>query len=87
MPGDTIEIRDDVAWINGSEEPHYGAVVVPSMGVYLPSQTIPAGKVFVMGDNRAVSLDSRDLGPFPISDIQGRVAAVFAPITRVRRVN
>jgi len=42
--------------------------------------------VYVLGDNRPVALDSRDLGPIPLGSVRGRVAYVFAPITRMGRV-
>jgi len=87
VPGDTIEVRGDVAWVNGSREPTHGVILDPAAAVSLPSQRIPDGEVFVMGDNRPVSLDSRFIGLIPLPDVQGKVAAVFAPITRVRRVN
>jgi signal peptidase I len=86
VPGDRIEVRQDIAWVNGSREPEHPMVLDPSQAVSLQSQTIPAGEVFVMGDNRPVSLDSRYIGLIPVADVQGRVAAVFAPITRIRAV-
>jgi signal peptidase I len=87
VPGDTIEVRDDVAWVNGAREPAHGIVLDPTVAVSRPPLRIPDGEVFVMGDNRPVSLDSRDIGLVPLPDVQGKVAAVFAPITRVRVVN
>ena len=44
--------------------------------------TVPAGHVFVMGDNRGHSDDSRDWGPIPVEDVRGRMVRVhlsFAP--------
>ena len=87
VPGDTIEIRNDIAWVNGSREATHGVILDPSVAVSIPSQRIPDGNVFVMGDNRPVSLDSRFIGLIPLPDVQGEVAAVFAPITRMRLVN
>jgi signal peptidase I len=87
IPGDTIEIRDDVAWVNGAREPDVGQLVAPAYGVSIAAQRVPPGRVYVMGDNRPVSLDSRDIGTLPAHDIQGRVKAIWAPINRIRHVN
>ena len=47
--------------------------------VRVPAKVIPDDSVFVMGDNRPGSSDSRDLGPIPIDDIVGRAFVVFWP--------
>jgi len=39
--------------------------------------------VFVLGDNRPDSLDSRSFGPIPLVNVRGKVIAVFAPVTRL----
>ena len=41
--------------------------------------TVPQGQAWLLGDNRAASLDSRNYGPVPMALIQGRVAAVVWP--------
>ena len=40
---------------------------------------VPPGQAWLLGDNRAASLDSRNYGPVPVALIQGRVAAVVWP--------
>ena len=83
LPGDHIEIKSEKLFINGVEiqEPY---VVYPSstQGVW----DVPPGSLFVMGDNRAVSADSRSWGYLPEQDIIGKVLAQYWPLTRVRLI-
>ena len=51
-------------------------------GVY----TVPEGYVFVMGDHRTISKDSRVVGPIPLSDVVGRVHGVIFPFKNFRFV-
>jgi len=46
--------------------------------------TVPAGSVYVMGDNRNFSADSRDAGPVPLEQIMGRVIRIVWPSDRMR---
>jgi signal peptidase I len=78
LPGETIESRNGHTFINGEplDEPwvtHFG-------GQDYPPTLIPEGYVFIIGDNRPVSRDSRSIGPVPIEDIQGRVLFIYWPL-------
>jgi signal peptidase I len=87
VPGDRVEIRNDVAWVNGHQESTAAVILDPDTAVTVPAQRVPDGQIFVMGDNRPVSLDSRFIGLIPIPEVRGKVAAIFAPINRARVVN
>jgi signal peptidase I len=83
LPGETIEISSCQVLIDGRllEEPYLDpAVVQPgNCGRDLAPVTIPEDHVFVMGDNRPGSQDSRDLGPIPEDELVGRAFVVFWP--------
>ena len=84
LPGETIEIKDKVVYINGQkiDDPH--AWYEPGSRVYPNSvrdnfgpYTVPEGRVFVMGDNRDHSHDSRFWGTVPIDDILGKAFILY----------
>lgn len=78
LPGEVIEIRDNRVHIDGEllEEPYLPDVVQLDHGPV----SIPAGHVFVMGDNRGASNDSRIFGPVPTSRIIGRAWISYWPL-------
>jgi signal peptidase I len=79
LPGDTIESRDGDVYVNGErlDEPYLPADT-PTEG--LDRQEVPEGTVFVMGDNRTNSHDSRAFGPIDQSSIVGRAFVRFYPL-------
>jgi signal peptidase I len=77
LPGDTIECKDGIVYINGSPlaEPYvYGAT-------YDFAATVPEGCYFVMGDNRQGSSDSRVFGSVPRQNVIGRVWLRYWPLS------
>lgn len=75
LPGDEIDVRDSRIYINGKEYPEpYAKGYTDTMGMELPV-TVPENKIFVMGDNREHSSDSRQLGFIDLDKVRGK--AVF----------
>lgn len=89
VPGDVVAVRDGVVTVNGAAESYAFPVTFVAMrsSYSWGPHTVPQGTVFVMGDNRPISLDSRYVGPAPLESVLGRVIAVFAPVDRIRSVS
>ncbi len=79
--GDTLEIRENAVWINGAAIDESYLTRGVRMDDFGPLQ-IPINHVFVMGDNRDQSEDSRRFGPIPESSIIGRAFIRVWPPTR-----
>ncbi|MCD6574456.1 signal peptidase I [Candidatus Aerophobetes bacterium] len=91
LPGDTIEIRDKKVYINGKRliEPYVFHSDRWNTGFprdeYGPVK-VPPGSLFVLGDNRDSSEDSRYWGYVPQKNIIGEVFLIYWPPWRVRIV-
>jgi signal peptidase I len=73
LPGDSVGLADGRLVVNGHRV-REAYVDLPTVdGVYFGPKHVPQGSVFVMGDNRADSVDSRTFGPVPIDSVVGRV--------------
>jgi signal peptidase I len=77
LPGETIEVRDGKVYINDEylEEDWSVNFGGSSYGPY----TVPPLHVFVLGDNRGASNDSRSFGPVPIDDVIGHAWFSYWP--------
>jgi signal peptidase I len=73
LGGDRVAVRDAVLVINDGPvaEPYLGRSAED--GTYFGPVTVPAGQVFVLGDNRLGSVDSRAYGPLDRNSVIGRV--------------
>lgn len=82
LPGETVQAHDGSIWIDGRRliEPYLpDDVVQTDFGVVV----VPEDHVFVMGDNRGNSSDSRRFGPVPVDSIVGRAMAIVWPPGRI----
>jgi signal peptidase I len=78
LPGETLEIRDGTVYIDHQplDEPY---LVRRSGSTYGPT-IVPEGQIFVMGDNRGASNDSRVFGPVSLDRIVGRAWISYWPL-------
>ena len=85
LPGEHLEIKNNKVYINGEElKEEYLAddVITDSTeGAYI-DLVVPEGTVFVMGDNREHSGDSRRFGCVPFDKIESKVCFRFWPLNR-----
>jgi signal peptidase I len=85
VAGDTVEIKDDGSvWVNGVKlvEPYLFAVAGQAQPTTASGQArwlVPADQLFVMGDHRAASADSRAFGTVPVSAVIGRAWLRYWP--------
>lgn len=85
LPGEHVEIKDGKVYINGEElEENYLSenVVTESTDGAFTDLVVPEGTVFVMGDNRGASSDSRRFGCIPYDKIESKVCLRFWPLNR-----
>ena len=84
VAGDTIEIKDGRVFLNGQlqNEPY---ILEKTRSSYSLA-TVPEGTIFVMGDNRNNSEDSRfkDVGFVPFDLIKGKAVMVFWPLDQMK---
>jgi signal peptidase I len=84
LPGDSIDIKEGKVFVNGHElvEPYLpkGTITLAN-GAKFPI-TIPKGSLWVMGDNRGNSSDSRFFGPIPQKTVVGRTILKVWPLTK-----
>jgi signal peptidase I len=83
VAGDEIQVEDGVLFVNGEaqNEPYLNQEL-PFRGSYGPTE-VPEGHIFVMGDNRGNSADSRVFGPLPLENVKGEAFVRFWPISKI----
>lgn len=88
IEGDIIDIANGYILINGKlqEENYVSSLTEPDTKFEYPIE-VPSGKVFVLGDNRENSLDSRHLGFIDIEQIKGKAVYRVFPFGRIGAVD
>lgn len=83
-PGDSVSIRDSKVYVNYQplEEPY----ILEKMDSDYDNVTVPDGALFVLGDNRNGSRDSRypDVGFVPLKNVVGKADLIFWPLTKFK---
>jgi signal peptidase I len=99
LPGDEIEYKDDTLYVNGKpyEEPYLdqykkavidGPLTEPfTLEEKIGKTKVPAGELFVMGDNRRYSKDSRHIGTVPMEKVLGKTNILYWPIKDIQIVD
>jgi signal peptidase I len=82
--GQRVGIRDGRLVVDGTvqAEPYTDPDAIDS--VYFGPVDVPAGQVFVLGDNRFGSEDSREYGSVPLSAVEGKVLGAWWPLDTAR---
>lgn len=88
LPGDHIKISNNEVYLNGQllNEPYLSPTVITEGDI---DMTIPDGYIFVMGDNRPNSMDSRDpeVGLVNIDDVMGKVVVRLLPLKKIGKIS
>jgi len=82
LEGDKVEFRDGKVYVNGEavDDSYLGEGVVTEADDKVV--VVPEGHVFVLGDNRQHSKDSRDLGPISEKSVSGKAILRFYPFDK-----
>jgi len=90
VAGDVVDLREGSVYVNGKklDEPYTEGKesweLDPAPGVELEYPlTVPDGHLWVMGDNRTNSADSRYFGPVPVSSVSGHANIIYWPIDHI----
>ena len=87
LPGDRVELEDGFVLVNGVQidEPYVfarddGSPVPTRPADGTTSWIVPDGDLFVLGDHRSVSADSRQFGPIEVAHVLGRAVLRYWPL-------
>lgn len=86
VAGDKVEIKNDHVYLNGQllKENYLDPKTVTEPMTFISQYIVPEGYVFVLGDNRTNSTDSRILGPINIKDIKGHAVVRVFPFNKLK---
>ncbi|SFL46824.1 signal peptidase I [Paenibacillus sp. 1_12] len=96
LPGETVKVEGDKVYVNNQvlDEPYLKQALedaakkgVPYNTRNYPEKKVPDGTIFVMGDNRSNSADSRDIGSIEYEKVVGRADLIFWPFNKISLVH
>lgn len=82
VPGDTVSVKNNVVYINGKRYPEPFLKYRKSINV--APRYVPRGYLWVEGDNRPVSYDSRYFGLLPEKNLKGQAFIIWWPLNQIR---
>jgi signal peptidase I len=79
VEGDSFVIQQGAFYLNGSrlDEPYVRSETLIHQGMHTTAGTVPKGMIFVLGDNRENSFDSRQFGFVPVDKVTGKAVLVY----------
>lgn len=94
LPGERVVVKDGTITVYNNEHPkgfspdktmpYNEDDIIPETSGNIDI-TVPKGSIFVSGDNRPDSLDSRSFGPVPLNDVIGKLAIRILPLNNIKR--
>ncbi len=86
IEGDVIEVKDGFVYRNGEKlEEDYAKGVTKDKGLLSPV-IVGKDQLFVLGDNRIVSIDSRELGVINVNQVEGKAIFRILPFSKMGKI-
>lgn len=83
--GETVEVRGGTLYVDGRPVQEGFTNPDPGPAGDVEPTPVPPGHVYVLGDNRGGSLDSRVLHAIPLANVEGKAAFLFWPLDRIQK--
>jgi len=84
LPGETVTIKDGEVYV---DDVPIRELYIKASPAYQGTWTVPAGSLFVLGDNRNNSSDSHSWGMVPLENVIGKAEVIYLPISHWRVLN